>query len=394
MIHPSALAAPDCEIFCQVVDNFGDIGVCWRLARDLASRGLAVRLWVDDWATLARLCPQAADETDGIKVAGVELRRWEAAFAPVEPARLVVEAFACELPAAHLAAMAEHRPKPVWINLEYLSAEDWVAGVHGMASPHPRLPLTKYFCVPGFDAASGGLPRGPGLIEARATFQANPDARKEFLSVHGGAPAADALVVSLFAYDHAQLAELLAVWCAGPRPMCLLVPEGRIVCDLAAALELPQLTVGDRVVRGALDLRVIPFTDQDGYDRLLWSCDLNFVRGEDSFVRAQWAACPLVWQSYRQADNAHHVKLEAFLRRYCAGLEPIAAQPLQAFWQAWNGMGGTEKGNPASPADCWPAFAEALPALSAHARRWAKTLSEIPDLADTLANYLKEALKC
>lgn len=67
--------APDCEFFCQVVDNFGDIGVCWRLARALAARGYAVRLWVDDWATLARLCPPAAVAGDGLRMDGVELRR-------------------------------------------------------------------------------------------------------------------------------------------------------------------------------------------------------------------------------------------------------------------------------------------------------------------------------
>ena len=39
------------DIFCSVVDNFGDIGVCWRLARRLsAGLGQQVRLWVDDLA--------------------------------------------------------------------------------------------------------------------------------------------------------------------------------------------------------------------------------------------------------------------------------------------------------------------------------------------------------
>ncbi|MEO7887531.1 MAG: elongation factor P maturation arginine rhamnosyltransferase EarP, partial [Polaromonas sp.] len=41
------------DIFCKVIDNFGDIGVCWRLAADLASRGHKVRLWVDDASALA-----------------------------------------------------------------------------------------------------------------------------------------------------------------------------------------------------------------------------------------------------------------------------------------------------------------------------------------------------
>ena len=30
------------DIFCQVIDNHGDVGVCWRLARELAARGHTV----------------------------------------------------------------------------------------------------------------------------------------------------------------------------------------------------------------------------------------------------------------------------------------------------------------------------------------------------------------
>ncbi|MBY0444112.1 MAG: elongation factor P maturation arginine rhamnosyltransferase EarP, partial [Burkholderiales bacterium] len=36
------------DIFCRVIDNYGDIGVCWRLARQLSfEHGFAVRLMVD-----------------------------------------------------------------------------------------------------------------------------------------------------------------------------------------------------------------------------------------------------------------------------------------------------------------------------------------------------------
>ena len=52
---------------------------------------------------------------------------------------------------------------------------------------------------------------------------------------------------------------------------------------------------------------------QHDFDHLLWACDLNFVRGEDSLVRALWAGQPFVWQIYPQHDDAHHAKLEAFL---------------------------------------------------------------------------------
>ena len=378
-------ARPRWEIFCQVVDNFGDIGVCWRLAADLARRGCgSVRLWVDDWTALRRICPgaSAVDERVGGEVQGVELQHWTSAFVPLVPGEIVVEAFACELPAAQLEAMAALRPAPVWINLEYLSAEAWIAGCHGMASPHPRLPLVKHFFFPGFDAGTGGLPREADLLARRDAWRARPEGRAAWLAARGIASSPDALRVSLFAYEQAELPALFDAWTGSGREMLVLVPESRVLGDVQRALGRERLKAGDRVVRGALTACVLPFTDQAGYDELLWACELNFVRGEDSFVRAQWAARPFVWQIYPQAEAAHHDKLEAFLARYLHGL-PAAdadAEALVRFWRAWNGCAPDR----ASPAEAWPAFAAALPALELHARRWCAAQAALPDLATAL----------
>jgi uncharacterized repeat protein (TIGR03837 family) len=122
--------------------------------------------------------------------------------------------------------------------------------------------------------------------------------------------------------------------------------------------------------------------DQDAYDRLLWACDCNFVRGEDSFVRAQWALRPMVWQAYRQDDAAHWPKIEAFLARYTAGLPAGAAVALAAFWRAWN------RGE--ALAETWPAFWRHAAELNAHARSWATGLEEIGDLASNLAKFCSE----
>jgi uncharacterized repeat protein (TIGR03837 family) len=107
------------------------------------------------------------------------------------------------------------------------------------------------------------------------------------------------------------------------------------------------------------------------------------VRGEDSFVRAQWAAHPFVWQIYPQADEAHRDKLEAFLARYSAGLPQATADALAQFWRAWNDC--ADHGT--TPAAAWPAFADALPALAAHARAWCEAQAALPDLADRLTKF-------
>ena len=410
---PDPLAPTRWDIFCRLVDNMGDIGVCWRLARRLAARSdHRVRLWIDQVEALSRLCPHALlDDGRGI-VDGIEVRRWEVDFpSDVEVADVVIEAFACDPPPSYLAAMARRDCKPVWINLEYLSAEDWTGELHCMGSPHPRLPLHKVFFFPGFMPSTGGLLREPGLFDARDRFRADPAGVIAFLrrigcesaedrvacdlsgaiatrdpaSLPGGEVATLPLRVSLFAYEQPGLEHLLGHWAGSPRRVHLIVPEGRVLADVARGLGVPMLAVGDRHQRGNLSVVVAPFVSQHDYDRLLWACDLNFVRGEDSFVRAQWAASPFVWQIYRQQDDAHRVKLEAFLARYLDGVPDDVAVALRGFWWAWNGH--------ACPAAVWDDFAHVLPQLAAHARDWATRLAQSPDLADVLVNFYEVTVK-
>jgi uncharacterized repeat protein (TIGR03837 family) len=340
-----------CDIFCAVIDNYGDAGVCWRLARQLALEyGWQVRLWIDDPTPLYRLAPDCA-------AVPVHICPWPGVWQPTATADVVIEAFACELPAAYVEAMASRPRPPPWINLEYLSAEAWVADCHTLPSPHPRLPLVKHFFFPGFDAATGGLLRERDYDQRRATFDAAAF-RAEF-KLPGQEP--EELMVSLFAYPHNRLPEILAALAASPRPIRLLLPGS----DGAARRD------------GSLSIHPLPFLPQVRYDEILWACDLNFVRGEDSFVRAQWAAKPFVWHIYPQADDAHMVKLDAFLARHPAGGR------LQAFWHAWNGHGRPD----------WPTFEALLPQLLESAQQWEKQLRALPDLATTLVHFCLARLK-
>ena len=365
------------EIFCRVVDNYGDIGVCWRLSRALAAEhGVDIRLWVDDWKTFSKLCPQAI--RDGARVSGVELRRWTEPFPTEEPADVVIEAFGCDLPKEHERAMAAREKPLIWINLEYLSAEDWIVGCHLRPSPHPELPLTKTFFFPGFTEGTGGLILERGLLDDRLSRN-RADWLCAFAPLHE-----DTLVVSLFCYEPFGLAGLLHCWEQEKRPVSLLIPEGRSLVGVETALGV-KLSVGEQVQRGALRIVALPFTDQDGFDALLWHCDLNLVRGEDSFVRAQWAGRPFVWNIYPQKDDAHFVKLEAFLTLYCVGLREDAARAMAAFWRAWNGRGNT--------AEAWPAFAQALPELERHAQHWRASLAGRPSLVTTLWEFVDTSLK-
>lgn len=378
------------DIFCTVVDNYGDIGVCWRLARQLAAEhGMAVRLWVDDLTSFRKLCPEINPDLSEQSVQGVTVRHWISPFPEVAPADVVIEAFACTLPENYQTAMAAMEPKPVWVNLEYLSAENWVAGCHGLPSPHPRLPLVKHFYFPGFTPSSGGLLHEAGLAEQRDAFQRNLAAQADFWEslnlVPRLEPEPDTLRVSLFGYENPAVADLLGVWVKAELPVLCLVPEGSLLQNVAGFFGTNQLAPGDERRSGNLTARVLPFLEQSRYDSLLWACDLNFVRGEDSLVRALWAARPLVWHIYPQQEGAHWKKLSAFMELYCAGLSVDAATALRNFWQAWN------RGEGAGQA--WGDYWQHRDELKAHARRFSDGLMKNADLAQNLLRFCEKRLE-
>ena len=378
------------DIFCRVVDNFGDAGVTWRLARQLASEhGARVVLRIDVPQALAAIAPpsERADEATDGRVAVRALREDEI---PRELPDLVVEGFGCGLPAPYVAAMAAARSAPLWVNLEYLSAEPWIETVHGLPSPHPRLPLVRHFFFPGFTHATGGLLRERGLLERRSAVRAqasvSPIVDAALAAARAQGMPQDARTVSLFCYANPALPALLDAWVEGETHVLCIVPEGVAAPSFDAWLAGAVPHAGQVLTHGALTLATVPFTTQDDYDRLLWACDVNFVRGEDSFVRAQWAAQPFVWQAYPQADDAHRVKLAAYLDRYLADAPAAAAEATRAFWRAWNGT------DPARAAQAWGAYAAAAPELVAHNARWAARLATLPDLACALLEFRRNRL--
>lgn len=383
----SSVSSTSLAIFCKVVDNYGDIGICWRLSRQLQrEHAIDVTLWVDNLESFRRICPGVAVDAGMQVVEGITVRHWrgqDEVFSPADVADIVVEFFACDIPPGYIDAMAKCEPRPVWLNLEGLTAEEWVEGCHTLPSMHPRLPLTKHFFFPGFTGKTGGLLGEAALDEQRRQFQSDPSAVREFLSGLG-VPAGEmaATTVSLFCYPDAPLAGLLDAWQAGETPVTCLVPEGVAAASVQAFLGSSPIP-GAAATRGALTVRVLPFVAQPDYDRLLWACDVNFVRGEDSFVRAQWAGKPFVWHIYPQDENLHHVKLRAFLQRYAAGIDSLVQ-----FSLAWNGA--VEAGAGQGGWDgLWQALVSDMPRIARRADAWRGEMAALGDLAGNMLNFAR-----
>lgn len=305
------------DLFCRVIDNFGDVGVAWRLAAALGERGHRVRLWTDDASALAWMAPAGAP--------GVQVLPWAAAEtaspAADPPGDVVIETFGCALPPAFVARMARRPVAPVWINLEYLSAEPYAQRCHGLPSPQasgPGAGLRKWFYYPGFVVGTGGLLQGGPLLAAG-------DARA-WADAQGWGTRPGERAVLLFAYPGVDLPALLQSL-AG-LPTLLRLPPGGL-CDRLHGAALPA---GLRSV-------ALPHLPQPDFDRLLAASDLNIVRGEDSFVRAQLASdAPFLWHIYPQHDGAHGPKLQAFLDGYLAGAAPGLAGGVRRAFAALNGL--------------------------------------------------------
>jgi uncharacterized repeat protein (TIGR03837 family) len=344
----------------------------------VAEHALPVRLWVDDLRAFERLCPEIDVDVVQQWQQGVEVRQWPSEWLHAEAADVVIAAFACQLPTDYMDSMAARETPPLWLNLDYLSAEDWVTGCHGLPSVKYKT-VQKFFFFPGFKPGTGGLLRERGLLEQRRQFQQDRPAQRHFLQALGIDPAPDAQLISLFAYENPGLASWLDVLAADARPTHLLVPEGRILGDVARWLEVETLTVGAIHVRDSLTVQVLPFVRQDQYDHLLWCCDFNAVRGEDSFVRAQWAGRPMLWHIYQQDDDIHLDKLDAFLALYTHGLSPAAAQAMNGLWRAWSA------GQPIG--EHWLAVRNHWPELEENAEAWCLEQALQADLATALVQF-------
>ncbi len=351
------------DVFCRVIDNHGDLGVAWRFCADLAGRDERARLWVDDASALSWMAPD--------RHSGVLIVHWTDPPPDLTPAEVVVECFGCDPPAHFVQRMAAMDPAPVWINLEYLSAEPYVERSHGLPSPvhvAPGRVLEKRFHFPGFSPASGGLLREPGLLDTQREFD-----RDRWLHAQRIAPGRGERLVSLFCYTNSALPAVLDVLAA--EPTLLLVTPGAPAAQVHALLGATQR-------RRALRACYLPYLTQADYDRLLWACDLNFVRGEDSFVRAQWAGKPVVWQAYPQPDDVRQAKVNAFLDRFLDRVDPELATPLRHFWSAWNVRAATPLSQSVTLPDA--------PGWRARCEAWRDVLAGQPDLVTKLLKHLEQ----
>jgi uncharacterized repeat protein (TIGR03837 family) len=368
------------DIFCKIVDNFGDIGVCWRLAKQLdREHGIQLRLWIDDLNIAKQLIP-ALDTTQRTQlIENITIAVWDADTCFDQAAEVAIEAFGCELPEGYLALM---QPDTIWINLEYLSAEPWVEGFHARNSK--RGDLTRHFYFPGFTQTTGGLLREHDIVENNQKFASSKQLQSDFLQ-QLNLPFDDdnaTLKVSLFSYPHAPISDLLSAMADSATKISCYVPATSILPKVAAFFGKESITAGAHLRIKNLSLHVLPFLSQADYDKLLASCDINFVRGEDSWIRAIWAGKPFIWQPYLQAEDTHLIKLKAFLDVFYSDCEHKAKQAAIAIHNTWVSQQVS--------ASIWQDYLSNIGILKTFTAQQTGALASQSDLATNLVIYIEK----
>ncbi|ASK26391.1 hypothetical protein BG910_00290 [Neisseria chenwenguii] len=368
-----------CWIFCNVIDNFGDAGVSWRLARALCDElGFTVHLWTDDASALAALCPDLPPLPCTHQ--NIAVHRWLPNHAE-DAGRLktpdtVIETFACDLPENVLGIIRCHRP--LWLNWEYLSAEDSNERLHLM--PSPQEGAEKYFWFMGFSEKSGGLIRERDY-PTRIRFD------KTVFRRHLGLPEKTAPEWLLFGYQSSVWAKWLETWRQHGRPMTLLLAGSQIIESLKAAGKIPAGALsqnGDVFQTACLTLVKIPFVAQDGFDKLLHLSDGLIVRGEDSFVRAQFSGKPFFWHIYPQEEAAHLDKLHAFWHK----TRLHYPQELFTAHQALSGeLNGANTLTDAERLKSWQLLESRLKTWRQSAENWREYLFSQPTALEKLAKF-------
>ncbi len=354
------------DIFCRIVDNFGDIGVCWRLSQQLAhEHQLQVRLFIDDLAIASHIIPTLDCELKLQTINQVEILSWQSANI-TQPADVALETFSCELPTDYLAAM--QKSNTAWVNLEYLSAESWVADFHARSSNNTK--PVRHFYFPGFTEATGGLIREADIFKKNQLI-ANKQALKS-----------DTLKVSLFCYPHAPIQGLLKAMAESNQRIDCFVPASNILSDIADFFNLNAIETSSLLSKKNLKVHIVPFLSQADYDQLLASCDINFVRGEDSWIRAIWAGKPFIWQPYLQTENTHLTKLNAFLDLFYADCEAQTKASLYNIHSAWVSSNITSH--------VWQSYVDCLPATKSFTCNKASQLATQTDLASKLVIFLQK----
>lgn len=283
------------DIFCQVIDNYGDVGVAYRLAREFKRVYPNKKL---------RFVINQIEELNLIrKSEDIEIILYKDISKIENSADLIIESFGCEIPKEYMDKALKNAK--LIINLEYFSAEKWVDDFH-LQESFLGGNLKKYFFIPGLSEKSGGILLDNEFLERKKKVEANKEYYLEKFEIKEKYD----LIGSVFSYKK-NFDSLIEELKKLDKKIILLILSEKTQKNFIKYFDNGNNYDKIKFVK-------LPFFTYDKYEELLALCDFNLVRGEDSFVRALLLGKPFLWHIYPQDENTHIKKLESFLEKYCS----------------------------------------------------------------------------
>lgn len=283
------------DIFCQVIDNYGDVGVAYRLAREFKRVYPNKKL---------RFVINQIEELNLIrKSEDIEIILYKDISKIENSADLIIESFGCEIPKEYMDKALKN--VKLIINLEYFSAEKWVDDFH-LQESFLGGNLKKYFFIPGLSEKSGGILLDNEFLERKKKVEANKEYYLEKFEIKEKYD----LIGSVFSYEK-NFDSLIEELKKLDKKIILLILSEKTQKNFIKYFDNGNNYDKIKFVK-------LPFFTYDKYEELLALCDFNLVRGEDSFARALLLGKPFLWHIYPQDENTHIKKLESFLEKYCS----------------------------------------------------------------------------
>ena len=312
-------SAADLTILCKVVDNFGDIGFVYRLAKNLVQLNpqREIRIVTNDIKTFKMLAPELGKGGANIALFNSN----DAATCRAEfcqrPPRVILECFQCGRPDWLEEILFDGVTRAFIINIDYWTAEDYAEDFHKLKSGTRSALVKKINFMPGFTAKTGGLILDvPPVTDSKSKSGAT--------GIDDKTKTAGPQVL-MFSYpkDFAPIIRAISRW----------NKDAQINLAQGAGKEsfLSAKNSGD------LKINQMPFLSQEEWDKNLFAQDLLFVRGEDSLSRACLSGKPFVWQAYLQDDNYQLVKVQALLERMRPHFAADDFCAVENFWHLYNG---------------------------------------------------------
>lgn len=380
------------DIFCEIIDNFGDIGVVYRISKELKKifQNVRIRIVLNRLEEFKAINKKVKD-TDYQEIDGLICVTEKYVKENIETfgvSDVFIEAFGCNVPEEYVKQAKEN--SKLWINLEYLSGEKWIEDFHLCESLIDSKTLKKIFFMPGFSEKSGGVIIDSGFLERMKYGKENRD--EVFKKYFKDFDLKDKFIGTVFSYEK-NFENLLETLKNYEKETVLLLMGEKTQKSFSEILK-KNLTedYGNIVKYGKITMIYSDFFSQEEYEEIISASDFNFTRGEDSFVRGIILGKPFMWHIYLQEEKAHMDKIKAFTERFKESVEVSEEEKniMESYCNLLEDYNDRDKNSLEKGKEDFRIFFEKFEEIDRICEKYSKFLLEKCNLVKKLYKYIQE----